>query len=805
MMKGLKLIWRQWRHNRLFTFLNIIGLAVGISACWIVFRIVNYEISFDQHHPEKERIYKLYSAFKEGENIHHFDGTPYPLASFLSAYLKNEITGLELVAPVINRSFESIKIQSGRDILEFNDQQKIVSVTADYFKLVPYKWLVGNPSTALKNINEIILTESRAKQYFNDTDLKTLLGKTILYDDQPLTVTGIVADLDFPSSFTNKEFIRVKPNPQEVDNWENSSSNFQVYVKLADNGRPSQVTAAATKKVKEMVGDKFKQYNITPGYKLAPLTDLHFNKFIQNSSDKQILLGLVGIAAFLLTLASINYINLTTARIPSRSREIGIRKTLGEQPKHLILAFIKETFVTCVLSLIFSWPLVRLFEAAFYSYIPVDINTFSDYLPLFIFLALLITVLTLATSLYPAYLINKVHVVDVMKANGTDKLSFGGLSLRKVLIVCQFVIAQAFVVLTIIMGLQLKHALNSDAGFQDEAVITIPLPYKKAEDSGNSPFLLKQLLQKYPEIDHVSLGHLPMNNDQWGNNIIMQSDTGEVLVNMPFKYVEENYLDVFGMKLLAGRALTRSDSTSGILVNEMAIKKFGFKSPQEAVGKHVSVNDRPTTIVGVLANFHNFNFHATLDPVAMQLTTNKAMLQNINIKLGTDSRKWPAAFAAIEKDWKTVYPKAPFTYQFYDQHIKELYEADYRLYRIINLSTSITILLSCLGLIGLVTLTTHQRTKEIGIRKILGSTVSGIILLLSKDYMKLIIISILIATPIAWLAVNRWLSDFAFRIELSWWMFTIPAIITLGIAFLAMSYHALSAARANPVDSLRDE
>lgn len=805
-MKGLKLILRQWGRNRLFTFLNIIGLAIGISASWIVFRIVNYEFSFNQSHPDKEQIYKLYSAFKEGENIHRFDGTPYPLGTYLGTNLKKDLTGLELVAPIANRSFESIKVKrSNNETLEFNAQDKIVAATTDYFKLVPYKWIVGNPNTALKNNNEVILTASRAKQYFPDADLKSLLGKTIQYDDQLLTVTGVVADLDYPSSFVDKEFIRVTPNPQEADNWENSSSNFHVYVKLTKNGLPSQVIALATKKFQEMVGEKFKQHNITAGYELAPLTDLHFNKFILNGSDKQVLFGLIGIAVFLLILASINYINLTTARVPARAREIGIRKTLGEQPRRLTLSFIKETFFTCLFGLLFSWPLVKIFELTFSTYFPENINAYSDSLPVFIFLLGLITLLTLISSLYPAYLINKVHVVEAIKIHAADKISFGGISLRKILIVFQFVIAQAFVVLTVIMGLQLQHALNSDVGFQDDAVITLKLPNRKAEDSGKSPFLLKELLQKYTEIDQVSLGHLPMNNDQWGNNIVMQSDTGQIMVNMPFKYIEENYLDVFKMKLLAGRALKLSDTTSGILVNQKAISKFGFKSPTEAVGKTVSVNDRPTTIVGVLADFHNFNLHAPLEPLAMQISADKGTLQNINIKLNGDPKKWHQAIASIKAEWENVYPNAPFTYQFYDERIKELYEKDYRFYKIINLSTSITILLSCLGLIGLVTLTTHQRTKEIGIRKILGSTVSGIVLLLSKDYIKLIVISILIATPIAWLAIDKWLTDFAFKIELSWWMFIIPAIVTIGVAFLAMSYQSVSAARANPVDSLRDE
>jgi ABC-type antimicrobial peptide transport system permease subunit len=274
---------------------------------------------------------------------------------------------------------------------------------------------------------------------------------------------------------------------------------------------------------------------------------------------------------------------------------------------------------------------------------------------------------------------------------------------------------------------------------------------------------------------------------------------------VPFKFVDEDYFNLYEIKLLAGRRFSLSDTSTGIILNKIAVQDLGFKSPEEAIGKPVKAYGKDRTITGVTDNFNIKTFHTEKTGVAILTSKYRGQLQDITIKLQNDPKTWKASLAILEKEWKTIYPNAPLEFKFYDQNIREYYETDYRFSKIINLSTSITILLSCLGLIGLVTISTVQRTKEIGIRKVLGSSIAGIVGLLSKDYIKLVLISILVASPIAWWASKKWLDNFVYKVEISWWMFIIPAIATILIAFLTMSFQSLKAAKANPVDSLRDE
>ncbi|MGH2622273.1 MAG: ABC transporter permease, partial [Sphingobacterium sp.] len=344
-----------------------------------------------------------------------------------------------------------------------------------------------------------------------------------------------------------------------------------------------------------------------------------------------------------------------------------------------------------------------------------------------------------------------------------------------------------------------------ELGFNYQSVININLPYKKSQQGDVDPYTFKQALTKYPNIHSVSLGHLPMSDDYWGNYISRTTNTGEVKVGMPLKYVDEDYVKVYDLKILAGRAVTLADTMNGIVLNAMAVQALGFKTPQTALGKTINFNEQKRSIVGVIDNFHVKNLHTKMEPLSIISSAHRGQLQKISIRLNGGMETWPLGLANLEKEWKNFYPDAPFAYEFYDQKIKNYYEQDYKFSKIINLATGITILLSCLGLLGLVTITSAQRTKEIGIRKVMGSTISGIVGLLSKDYIKLVFISVLIASPIAWWAVKTWLADFAYKIELSWWMFTIPAVATLIVAFLTMSYQSVKAAKANPVDSLRDE
>lgn len=799
-MNNLKLIFRQLWRNRLFTLLNIVGLSIGISACWVIFRIVNYEFSFDQKHPDKELIYKVHTSYLENNKTDHFDGIPAPLPAFI----KENFSDVALSVPVFSEYFEKVSLPNSKTLV-FEDPKEIIGTTPDYFKLTDYRWLQGNKDNVFKQPNEVVLTSSRAKLYFPKKSFADIIGKTLSYDSTLFTVAGIVEDLAYPSSFIGKEFMQIPEKDWTSSIWTSSNSNCQMFIKVKSSQIIAPILKSVDAKFHEMTNEEFKKYGFSMSSNLIPLSELHFTSFAQKSTDKKTMYGIIGIGIFLLILACINYINLTTAQVPHRAKEIGIRKTLGESPKRITIIFFLETFIITLLALLLSWPLVKIIQTSLSSYIPQEMYSFADNSTVLLFIAGTTILISLLSSWYPALLINKVKISEVIKITGGSKVKMGGLSLRKTLIVFQFLIAQIFVVSTFIIAMQLKHSLNSKLGFNKEAIITLQLPYKSYQNTNTDPFTYKHALQRLSVIKHVSLGHLPMSDDHWGNSIVVKSDTGEVRVDHQFKFIDDDYFKLYNINILAGRAIKLSDTTSGIALNLMAIEKLGFKSASEAIGNFVKIQDQDRQIVTVIDNFHSKNMHSKIGPLELRPSNKKGQLKNMSIQLPDHQEKWPVALQQIEKEWKKYYPNAPFKYEFYDQQIKNQYENDTKFSKIINLSTSITILLSCLGLIGLVTITTAQRTKEIGIRKVLGSKISGIIALLSIEYIKLIFISVLIASPIAWWAMNHWLNDFAYKITLSWWMFTIPAVITLLIAFITMSYHSIKAAKANPVESLRDE
>lgn len=801
-MKRINLLFRRLWNNRLFTGLNILGLAIGICASWIVFRVVFYEFSFDKGHPEAEQIYKVYNRSQHAGQFRSFDGLPVPIAK----YIQENITDVAQLAPIFYQYFGEITpISKEKEATPMDGQGAIVGTLPDYFEMVPYTWLAGSPKTIFTTPFEVVLTENRLQLYFPGLSPQEAMGRTIKYGKDLYTVVGVIANLERTSSFIGKEFMPIPEKEWNNDRWNSYSSNHQLYVKLRDEKAKESFLKIANQKLFDMNGEENAQYNSSEEFQLAPLSTLHFNKNIMGTVDIRLLYGLIGIALFLVLLASINYINLATAQVPYRAKEIGIRKTLGEQNKHLTWSFFMETWVICLLALALAWPLRLLMEQFFNSYLPEDLQQFDNSFPIGLFLLGLIVFISVLSAIYPAYLINRIQVAEVLKIKGAVKMSFGSLIFRKGMIVFQFLIAQVFVIATVIMGLQLDFLLSKDPGFKKDAILTLTLPYKKSEAPDVDPFLIKNKLQAYKEIKGSALGHLPMSDIHFGNNYSTQSDTGKVEINMPLKEIDDSYVDLFGIKILAGRNIALSDTSRGILMSRLAIEKLGFKSPEQAIGGQVFNGDKNLAIVGVVEDLNNKYLRSKLEPLVLFPSIDRRDLRTLSIRLSDNPKEWQAGIAHVEKEWKALYPKATFSYEFYDEHIKRLYESDLRFSSVINLSTAITILISCLGLIGLVTLTTAQRTKEIGIRKVLGSTVSGIVGLLSKDYLKLVLLSIVLASPIAWWAVHKWLESFAFKIDVSWWMFVIPALLTLLVAFFTMSYQSVKAARSNPVDSLRDE
>ncbi|MBJ7881843.1 ABC transporter permease [Gelidibacter salicanalis] len=804
-MIQFKFIFRKLWRDRFFTFLKIIGLAIGIAVCLIIFKIVNYEFSFDKDHTGKEEIYQVVIWNIKGDKKSGFGGVQSAVAEFVD----ENFPEIDQVVPLNNKYYEYLSIEKPNgETYRKEDPKNIQSTVSDYFELVPYQWVAGDKNTALLYPNQVVLTQSKVEEYFGKVSADEIIGRTIKYGSTLFTVTGIVADLNFPSSFEGKEFIPITKEEKTDANWFSFNSNYNLFVKLQPNQK-ERLLEMLDEKYEEMIPDSWKNAESQTKYSLLPLSEKHFSQEFSTgaySANKKIVFGLIGIGVFILLLAGINYINLSTAQIPYRTKEIGVRRTLGAKSAQLKQGFLYETLIISVLALTLASPLSIGFENFYGDFMPPKIGDYSDLLPISLFVVGLLLVLTFLTGLYPAYLINKVNVSEVLKSQGAGKLSVGNLNIRKTMIVFQFVIAQVFVIGAFIIASQIKYMINTELGFDKDAVITIKLPYKSYQNADVDPFLFKQALRKHPEIQQVSLGHTPMNNMHWGNNLVRITENGETTLNMNFKYVDADYVDLFEIEILAGRAPQTRDTVESVFINEAARTGLGFMDNEEAVGKTVKgSSEKPLIVQGIINDFYQKDLRNSKAPLSLMITTKKDMLNGFSVKLPAAPSEWKKTLGIVEKEWKTFYPAAPFAYEFYDTEIKQLYESDMRQSQMINLATIIIIILGCLGLIGLVTLTAYQRTKEIGIRKVLGSSVLGIIMLLSKDYLKLIGLAILISIPIAWWAMNKWLENFAYRIEIEWWMFVFTGIATILIALMAVSYRAIKAAIANPVKSLRTE
>jgi putative ABC transport system permease protein len=799
----LRYLWR----NKLFTALNMIGLSIGISACWLVFSIVHYELSFDKKIPDIEHVHQIVSRQEFEGKKSSFAGVTLGMAPLLV----DESLDDALIVPIYNQYFERLFILQDHEeeTLMLDEQGGIIGTRSDYFRLLPYEWIAGNAETAFLQPNNIVLTEERAQQYFPKNNITELLGKVILADTTQFVVSGIVKKLSFPSSFNAQVFLPIPEKDWNNHNWSGMNSNHTLYIKTKNQASLDHLLGTVRKRYQETAAEEHAKLGAKVYFTSFPLKDKHFEQQFDTgggSIDKKVLYGLVMIGGFLLILACINYVNLSTSQMPQRAKEIGVRKTLGASPLYLTANFLIETLCTVLLALLLSWPIVELFRRIYPEFIPSEMEQFNNNWIVVLFLFILVLLVSLLSGLYPSYLVNKVRSIDTLKGKIETKIKGTRFSLLKALIVFQFVIAQFFVVGALIIGQQLDFTLHTDLGFEHDAVVNIRMPYKSYQNADVDPFLYKQALSKYPEIAGIAMGHEPQNQNHWGNLYYFTADTGQVQLSTPRKYIDKDYVDLYKIELLAGRNIQQSDTMRDILINEAALHALGLKEPEQAVGQVLIQHDNVTLpIVGVFKDFHQKSLRTKIEPLLLGSSGNSSQLQTFHIKLPNDRKKWDNAFATMEKEWKKFYPNAPFSYQFVDEKIRNLYETENRTAKLIGLATGVTIFISCLGLFGLATLTAFQRTKEIGIRKVLGASVSGIVTMLSKDFVRVVLIAIVIASPIAWWAMNKWLEDFAYRIDIEWWMFALAGVLAVSIALITISGQAIRAATANPVDSLRDE
>jgi putative ABC transport system permease protein len=812
----IKIAWRNLLRNRAYAAINIIGLALGISACLVIFLSVHFELSHDNFHVGKENIYRVVSALGSAEKgFHKMASVPDPTPEALAGHF----SGVETMAGIhpiraktsatgengVLRKFDKPNREEGKP--------EIVITYPEYFSIFSYTWLAGKPATAMREPSSVVLTASKAAKYFGSLPADSYIGKIVNYDDSiHLTVSGIVQDLPQNTDFIFTDFISyatAKNTPFKntfgFDQWGMFGST-QVFVKLHAGTDTAQVN-------RQLAAFADEHVLTGPGggkvMRLQPLSDLHFDIDYKDDYSRQVhlptLYGLMAIAGFILIIAAINFINLSTAQSVARSKEVGIRKVLGSNKRSLVFYFLTETFIlttiTVICSLLAVKPLLQLFS----TFMPNGVSLHLFSWPTILFLLLITLFTTLLSGLYPAKVLSSFQPAQSLKGITGQKGHQRGY-LRVGLVVFQFTISLVFIIGSLVINNQIRYMLQKDLGFKTDAIVTLETNdnYPKTY-----PATLAQKISALPLVEMVSLSQgTPGAQGHWGTNLKYAGTE----VSCQLELGDEKFIPFYGIKLLAGRNLSPSDTIREVLINETCSKALGFKRPEDAIGKLVesgisdSRSQKIVPITGVVGDFHVLSLHDPIKPTF--ITSSVGICRSLNIKLataGTTPDQLQQTLAGIEKAYAGVYPNEKFAYHFYDDTINGWYEKERQMEGLMNTAMAIAIIISCLGLFGLAAFTARQRTKEIGIRKVLGASVSSITALLSKDFLRYVFIAAVLASPIAWYGMHKWLQGFAYSAPISWWIFVLAGMIAMLIALVTVSFQSIKAALANPVESLKAE
>jgi ABC-type antimicrobial peptide transport system permease subunit len=549
-------------------------------------------------------------------------------------------------------------------------------------------------------------------------------------------------------------------------------------------------------------------------FSIEKLADIHFDERygvfdFSDAASKNTLYGLLAIAGFLLVLASINFINLTTAQASQRTKEIGVRKTMGSTRTQLVVQFLSETFLITLFAVIFSVILAPVILKLFADFIPAGIKFRLLFQPVVIlFLVVLTIAVSVLSGFYPAILLSRYKPVLVLKnqaQSGSSKSRNAWL--RKSLTVSQFVIAQFFIMATLMVSKQVYYALHKNLGFKKDAIVVINTPYKKMSPAKNLVFLSK--LNALPQIAMAGIGSdAPASGGTSSTEAVFAKNNNEIKTGIELKYGDTNYIKIYQIKLLAGRNIMPTDTSKALLINNAYAKVIGFTNPADAVGKTFKLDGKPMMIAGVMGDFSERSLHSAINPLTLQYGREAFETRMLHVALKPETpggQEWKTAIAGMQKAWKDTYPDDDFNYTFYDQAIAQFYTSEQHISTLLTWASGLSILISCLGLLGLAIYTTSQRTKEIGVRKVLGASVIQIVRLLSAELVLLILLAFVIVTPVAWWAMNSWMENFADRTGISWWIFAASGAAMLLVALFTSSLQTVRAAVANPVKSLRSE
>jgi putative ABC transport system permease protein len=677
------------------------------------------------------------------------------------------------------------------------------------FQLLDYQWIAGNSRTALSQPNTVVITRAYAEKYFGTTDV---LSKTIRLDNkQDLMVAGVLENHPSTTSFPFDmlvSFSTIKNTSPDMDlnRWNGWNDNFQVFVLLKNGIKPAQLNKRFQGIVVKYMG---KEALPDKNFLLSPLAQIHYTG---NLSGRSANIGLLKTLSFIsllvLLIACFNFINLSTAQAFKRAKEVGIRKAVGSNRLSLVYQFLTEAGLITFLAVLLAILLAQITLSTIANMLMVPLTSsdlFSWQTALFAFGLAALT--TLLAGVYPAFRLSGMAPIWALKNNTltTGKQWF---SLRQGLVVVQFTVSLILISCALLINQQLTFFRNADLGFDKSAIITVGLPENKPEKLQ----ALRNQLVESSQIKDVSFSFNSASAESnWMQGMQYRKGAKAIDIKTQMKMGDSHYLETYGIQLLAGEKLKDTDTSAAsfkVIANEVFLNRMGISRPAEAIGQKVYYGDgqESATIVGVMKNFNVNSLHQKIDPTVIQVIPNNFYQAGIKLQSEKPTAETiQAALEHIEEAWTATFPNQVFDYSFLDETLADAYKSETRTAQLIEASTFLAVLIACLGLFGLATFTAEQRTKEIGVRKVLGASVASIITLLSRDFLKLVLIAIVLASPIAWYTMSQWLQNFEFKIEIEWWVFAITGLLMAGIALLTVSFQSVKAALMNPVRSLRNE
>jgi len=796
----LKIAFRNLVKHKGYSLINIAGLAIGMACCMLILMFVQDELSYDRFHENADHIYRVTRLWynQDGAVSLHLGHVAPPIAPLLD----NDFS--EIIHAVRMIDVERPLLSYGNRYFE---ESRFFFAEEDIFKVFSFEMVKGDPSTALVDPFTVVITEEMADKYFGSEDP---LGKTLTLNvfgrGGDLKVTGVIKSIphnshfhvDFMGSFKTFELV---VGDEELQNW--GSNNYATYLLMPQDYDINRLRDQLTPFIDRHYGEGMSERT---QLRIQRLTDIHLHSHldseIEPNSDIAYVYIFSVVAIFILLIACINFMNLATARSAGRAREVGLRKVVGARRSQVIRQFLNESILMAFIALGMAILMVLLVLPQFSQFLQRDLSfhIFSNTWMFAGFISI-VFIVGIVSGSYPAFYLSAFRPVRVLR--GLQKKEGRGFSFRALLVVTQFAISIILIVCVGIVSRQLHFMRQQRLGFDKENVVVLPSsPY--AVDHLES---VKQQLLRHENIVSVSAAkRVPSGRllDSAGARVISGEKEDPVDFQIAFLRVDHDYVPTFGMELAAGRNFSRrmsTDSTQAFILNETAVKQIGWESPEEAIGQGFGYGLRSGQIIGVVKDFHFESMHQPISPIVMLISSHD--LNQISIRIRPYDI--PGTLEFLKEKWQEYRSNYPFQYYFIDENFDSQYQAEEKLYRIVSYFAFIAILIACLGLFGLASYTAEQRTKEIGIRKVLGASVSGIALLLSKEFTKWVVVANIVAWPIAYFLMNRWLQNFAYRIDLSIWIFIFSGMIAILIAIITVSSQSMKAATSNPVDSLRYE